>query len=174
MQFLCDATYSVFQNQSNTICSSSQSRNQYFFVKLDTKKQFLQKYSMGKKNNQKFVQIPTGRLKNRIEQLCNQYSIRFLETEESYTSKASSLDLDDIPVFGAKPEGWKASGKRVKRGLYRSATGIEFNADINGAIGIARKVAEQYGFQFDARGFARGVLTMPRRVRLWDIRTIPV
>ncbi len=48
LQFLCDATYSVFQDQSNTICSSSQSRNQYFFVKLDTKKQFLQKYSLFK------------------------------------------------------------------------------------------------------------------------------
>ncbi len=44
LQFLYDSTYSVFQDQSNTICSSSQSRNQYFFVKLDTKKQFLQKY----------------------------------------------------------------------------------------------------------------------------------
>jgi putative transposase len=44
----------------------------------------------------------------------------------------------------------------VKRGLYRSATGIEFNADVNGAIGIARKVAEQYGFQFNARSFALG------------------
>ncbi len=132
-----------------------------------------QESNMGKKNNQKFVQIPTGKLKDRIEELCNQYNIRFLETEESYTSKASNLDLDDITVFGAKPKQWKASGKRVKRGLYRSATGIKFNADINGAIGIARKVAEQYEFQFDARGFARGVLTMPRRVRLWDIRLSP-
>ena len=113
-----------------------------------------QESNMGRKNNQKFVQIPTGKLKDRIEQLCDQYGIRFLETEESYTSKSSSLDLDDIPAFGAKPKGWKPSGKRVKRGLYRSATGIEFNADINGAISIARKVAEQYGFQFDARGFA--------------------
>ncbi len=130
-----------------------------------------QESNMGRKNNQKFVQIPTGKLKDRIEQLCDQYGIRFLETEESYTSKSSSLDLDDIPAFGAKPKGWKPSGKRVKRGLYRNATGIEFNADINGAISIARKaiqrglggfpherlnqeVAEQYGFQFDARGFA--------------------
>ena len=124
--------------------------------------------NMGKKNNQKFVPIPTAKLKDRIQELSTQYGIRFIETEESYTSQASNLDLDDIPVYGEKPEGWKASGRRVKRGLYRSATGIEFNADINGAIGIARKVAEQYGFQFDARGFARGVLTMPRRVKLWN------
>ena len=127
-----------------------------------------QNSNMGKKNNQKFVQISTAKLKNRIEQLCKVHGIRYIETEESYTSKASSLDLDDIPVYGEKPEGWKPSGRRVKRGLYRSAEGIEFNADINGAIGIARKVAKQYEFQFDPRGFARGILTMPRRLRLWS------
>ena len=96
-----------------------------------------------------------------------QNGIRFIETEEGYSSKASSLDLDSIPVFGEKPEWWKPSGRRVKRGLYRSVSGIEFNADVNGAINIARKVAEQYEFRFDPRGFARGVLTMPRRLRLW-------
>jgi len=96
-----------------------------------------QNINMGKKNNQKFVQIPTGKLKNRIEQLCEQYQIRFIETEESYSSLASSLDLDNIPIYGEKPENWKASGRRVKRGLYRSAQGIEFNADINGSINIA-------------------------------------
>ena len=127
-----------------------------------------QESNMGKKNNQKFVQVPTGKLKERIEQLCNEYGIQFIETEESYSSKASSLDLDDIPVFGAKPDGWKPSGTRVKRGLYRSATGIELNADINGAINIARKVAKQYEFNFDPRSFVRGVLTMPMRVKLWD------
>jgi IS605 OrfB family transposase len=126
-----------------------------------------QSANMGKKNNQKFVQVPTAKLKTRIKQLCDVHDIRFIETEESYTSKASNLDLDTIPVYGEKPVGWKPSGKRVKRGLYRSASGIEFNADINGAIGIARKVAKQYEFQFDPRSFARGVLTMPRRLRLW-------
>ena len=92
-----------------------------------------QNSNMGKKNNQKFVQIPTGKLKNRIQQLCEQYQIRFIETEESYSSLASSLDHDDIPIYGEKPENWKASGSRIKRGLYRSAEGVEFNADINGS-----------------------------------------
>ena len=128
-----------------------------------------QNANMGICTNQKFVQIPTSKLKNRIKQLCDEYGIKFVETEESYTSKASNLDNDVIPVYGEKPNGWKASGKRVKRGLYRSAEGIEFNADVNGAIGIARKVAEQYEFNFDARSFVRGVLTMPRRVRFWEV-----
>jgi len=60
--------------------------------------------NMGKKTNQKFVQIPTGRLKDRIAQLCEQHGIKFVETEESYSSKASFVDNDFLPTFGEKPE----------------------------------------------------------------------
>lgn len=67
--------------------------------------------------NQSFVQIPTARLKERIRQLCQQYGILFVETEEAYTSVASYLDGDELPLFGEKPSGYKPSGKRVKRGL---------------------------------------------------------
>jgi IS605 OrfB family transposase len=45
---------------------------------------------LGKKNNQKFVQIPTAKLKGRIAQLCEQSGIVFVETEESYTSRTST------------------------------------------------------------------------------------
>ncbi|WP_367267656.1 transposase [Okeania sp. SIO2C9] len=45
--------------------------------------------NIGKKNNQQFVQIPTAKLKARIAELSEQYGIKFVETEESYTSKAS-------------------------------------------------------------------------------------
>ncbi len=53
---------------------------------------------MGTKNNQKFVQIPTAKLKERINQLCELYGIEFIETEESYTSQASFLDDDFLPT----------------------------------------------------------------------------
>ncbi|MDY7002769.1 MAG: transposase [Cyanobacteriota bacterium] len=56
-----------------------------------------QSIKLGNKTNQKFVQIPTARLKERIEQLCNLYGLQFVETEESYTSKASFLDDDILP-----------------------------------------------------------------------------
>ena len=55
--------------------------------------------------------------------MCEQYGIKFVETQESYTSKASFVDLDILPKFGEKPQGWAASGKRIKRGLYRSNQG---------------------------------------------------
>ena len=120
--------------------------------------------NMGAKTNQKFVQIPTARLKTRIAQLCEQYGIEFIETEESYTSKASFVDRDILPTFGAKPEGWKESGKRVKRGLYRTAQGWLINADCNGAANMARKVAAISGLNLD--GVSRGALAAPQRIKL--------
>jgi putative transposase len=121
--------------------------------------------NMGRQTNQKFVQVPTGKLKDRIAQLCEQHGIRFVETEESYTSKASFLDSDSLPVFGAKPEGWNPSGKRPKRGLYRSSNGTKINADCNGAGNIIRKVAATLGINLD--GVSSGALKTPMRVRLW-------
>lgn len=121
--------------------------------------------NMGKKNNQKFVQIPTFKLKERIKQLCEIYGINFIETEESYTSKSSFLDDDFIPKFGEKPQGWKPSGKRVKRGLYRASCGKLVNADANGAANILAKVETILGFELG--GVSSGALSAPSRVTLW-------
>jgi IS605 OrfB family transposase len=127
--------------------------------------------NLGKKTNQQFVQIPTARLKQRLFQLCDLYGIQFIETEESYTSQASALDRDEIPVFGEKPVQWKPSGKRVKRGLYRTAQNWYVNADANGAWNILAKVARTAGL--DLSGLSRGVLTAPVRVRLWTTHESP-
>jgi putative transposase len=121
--------------------------------------------NMGKKNNQKFVQIPLGKLKDRLNQLCDLHGIKFTETEEAYTSKASFLDGDSLPKYGEKPEVWKASGKRIKRGLYKSADGTVVNADLNGSANILRKVASKLGVNLDQLG--RRVLTTVARVRVW-------
>ena len=117
--------------------------------------------NMGKRNNQNWVQVPTGRLKPRIQQLCEAQGIQFVETEESYTSKTSFLDNDFLPTFGEKPESWKPSGKRVKRGQYKTAQGILINADCNGAANILRKVATQLGLNLVKVG--RAVLNLPKR-----------
>ncbi len=123
--------------------------------------------NMGRLNNQKFVQMPLGKLKDRLKQLCDLHSIRFQETEESYTSKASYLDGDSLPKYGEKPEGWKASGKRIERGLYRSANGSVVNADLNGAANILRKVASNLSIDLGLLG--RRSLTTVARVRLWAL-----
>ncbi|MEQ8461968.1 MAG: zinc ribbon domain-containing protein, partial [Coleofasciculus sp. E1-EBD-02] len=123
--------------------------------------------NMGKLNNQKFVQIPLGKLKDRLEQLCEIYGIHLEVTEEAYTSKASYLDGDSLPKFGEKPEGWKASGKRIKRGLYRSRNNLLINADLNGSANILRKVARKLGIDLNRLG--RRSLTTVARVRLWKL-----
>jgi len=123
--------------------------------------------NMGKVNNQKFVQMPLGKLKDRLKQLCDLHSIRFVETEEAYTSKSSFLDGDSLPKYGEKPIGWKASGKRVKRGLYQSANGSIVNADLNGSANILRKVASNLGLDLSLLG--RRCLTTATRVRLWTL-----
>lgn len=121
--------------------------------------------SMGRKTNQKFVQIPTARLKARIKQLCEVHGIAYIETEESYTSKASFLDNDSLPVYGEKPEGWQSSGKRIKRGLFRSSDFDRINADCNGAANILRKVATTLGL--DLGGVSRGSLRTPIVFPIW-------
>lgn len=126
---------------------------------------FKENANMGRLNNQKFVQMPLGKLKDRLEQLCNKHGIKFEVTEESYTSKASYLDGDTLPKYGEKPDGWKASGRRVKRGLYCSKNGSIINADLNGSANILIKVARKLGIDLNRLG--RRSLTTVARVRLW-------
>ena len=87
----------------------------------------------------------------------------FVKQEESYTSKASFWDRDDIPIYNAdNPQQYRFSGKRVKRGLYRTATGVFLNADINGALNILKKsnVVALTGL------YSRGAVDAPVRIRV--------
>ena len=93
-----------------------------------------QNSDMGKKNNQKFVQMPFARLADYLRYKCEMIGIKFIVHEESYTSKCDALALEPI----GKHETYL--GRRVKRGLFRSSTGKMINADQNGALNILRKV----------------------------------
>ena len=98
--------------------------------------------NLGKRNNQNFVNIPYTKFINQLTYKCQLLGITVITREESYTSKASFLDYDEIPNYKdeVKP---KFSGKRIKRGLYRSATRI-INADVNGAYNIMVKENPNY------------------------------
>ncbi len=100
-----------------------------------------QEANMGKRTNQNFVQIPHARFIAMLTYKAELVGITVKVTEESYTSKASLLDLDPLPVRNESGEKHTFSGKRVKRGLYRASDGRKLNADINGAGNIIRKVA---------------------------------
>lgn len=126
--------------------------------------------NIGAKNNQEFVQIPTAKLKDRIEQLASQSGLNFRETEESYTSQSSFLDDDFLPKYGEKPSQWKASGKRgqkrdgLGRGQYQTADGIRINSDCNGAANILKKVSSQ--LKLSLAKVCRAVLSLPKRYDL--------
>ena len=95
---------------------------------------------IGKQNNQNFVNIPYGQLRNKLEYLCMLNDIVFIKQEESYTSKASFWDKDNIPVYNAdNPKEYPFSGRRLHRGLYKTASSKIINADVNGALNIMRK-----------------------------------
>ena len=99
-----------------------------------------QEIKLGKQNNRKFVQIPHQKLFQMIEYKCKRKGIEVIFREESYTSKASFIDNDFIPEFSIENHGkYKFSGKRVKRGIYRTSAGKKINADINGAYNIMAK-----------------------------------
>ena len=118
---------------------------------------------IGKRNNQNFVNIPYGQLRSKLEYLCKMNGIIFVKQEESYTSKSSFWDRDDIPVYNAdNPREYQFSGKRIHRGQYKTASGKIINADVNGALNIMRKssvvdVNILYG---------RGEVDTPVRIRI--------
>jgi putative transposase len=119
--------------------------------------------NIGKTNNQNFVQIPFWQLRSKLEALCLRYGIQYLEQEESYTSKASFYDQDAIPVYNAdNPTKNKFSGRRIKRGLYKTRDKHLVSSDINGSANILVKSKHRLDFQRVSSGF----LANPLRITI--------
>ena len=124
-----------------------------------------QEINMGGCNNQNFVQIPFHSLRSKLKAMCERYGLNYTEQEESYTSKASAVDGDEIPIYNAdNPKAYPFSGLRVKRGLYRTKDGHLVNSDLNGSLNIGRK-SKHKGFN----RVSRGSLTAPRRINLLEL-----
>ena len=124
---------------------------------------FQRNSNIGKRNNQNFVNIPYGKLRFKLEYLCELNGITFVKQEESYTSKASFWDQDEIPIYNAdNPQTYVFSGKRIHRGLYQTANGHCINADVNGALNIMKKsnVVDLTAL------YARGEVDTPVRIRI--------
>ena len=98
--------------------------------------------NIGRRNNQNFVNIPHTKLFRQLSYKGLLKGIEVIFTEESYTSKASFFDKDYLPKYG-KSDNHKFSGRRIKRGLYRDSKGNIWNADLNGAANIMRKVSDK-------------------------------
>ena len=98
-----------------------------------------QEVSLGKQTNQTFTQIPFTTFISQLTYKCLARGIKVVEQEESYTSKASFLDNDEIPVFKNIQTKPQFSGKRISRGLYKAKDGSLLNADVNGSYNILVK-----------------------------------
>lgn len=101
--------------------------------------------SIGKKGNQNFVQIPYNKFISQLKYKCQLRGIEVVEQEESYTSKASFIDSDVIPVWKNNGKKYKFSGVREKRGLYKTKYGKVINADVNGSYNILVKGLNNLG-----------------------------
>ena len=126
-------------------------------------KDFKRSVNIGKQNNQNFTQLPFGSLREQLQFLCWKYGIEYIEVEESYTSKSSFLDNDELPEYKPEQPYTKGfSGKRIKRGLYQSKNGTVLNADVNGAYNILRKGKQDFTFE----RLPSGLLASPKRIRV--------
>ena len=101
-----------------------------------------QEVNTGKANNQTFTTIPHARFIEMLQYKGELKGITVICTEESYTSKASFLALDDIPSYNSNTKAnYKFSGYRESRGQYKQkGTNVRINADVNGSYNIMRKV----------------------------------
>lgn len=103
-------------------------------------KEWKQGINIGKRNNQNFVQIPFYKLINMLTYKCELSGISVVLNEESYTSKCSFLDSEEL----CKHEEYL--GKRISRGLFKSGDGRIINADVNGSYNILRKVVGEFDY----------------------------
>ena len=124
-----------------------------------------QNVKLGKKTNQKFVSIPYSQFIAKLRYKLESVGISLIETDESYTSKCDHLAYETMEHHT------HYAGQRTNRGLFKSSTGAVLNADVNGCIGIARKV---FGDSVVTQIADRGVGLTPLKINvLMQGRALP-
>ena len=121
-----------------------------------------QDINIGKRNNQNFVNIPHARFIEMISYKAELVGIEVVLTEESYTSKCSFIDNESL----SKKKAYL--GKRVKRGLFKSSSGVKINADVNGSLNIARKVIPNFNINTIKNGIW-GIVVSPIRINPYKL-----
>ena len=114
---------------------------------------------------QTFTFIPHATLLAALRTKCARAGTKFIETEESYTSKKDHLAHE---AMVPKPAGYRWLGSRCNRGSFRSSVGILLHADVNGCIGLGRKVGgEEWLAVFRQKlGASPGARLVPRKVQV--------
>ena len=102
-----------------------------------------QNINLGRTNNQSFTNIPFYTFINQLDYKCKLEGINVKFIEESYTSKCSFLDGESLE------EHENYLGKRIERGLFKSAKGKLINADLNGSLNILKKVVGEFEYPIE-------------------------
>ena len=117
--------------------------------------------NLGKKTNQNFTSIPFGQLYDLLKYKLELNGINYIETEESYTSKCSFIDKEEI----CEHESYM--GRRMRRGLFKSKEGYKYNADINGSLNILRKyLTNQNAYSDKLHEELVNYMTNPRKIKV--------
>ena len=107
--------------------------NQIDTLIIGHNKNWKQYARLGKRTNQNFVLIPFNQLIEKLEYKAQDAGIRIIKAPESYTSKCSFLDCEQISYHSSY------LGERISRGLFQSSNGILINSDVNAGYNIIKK-----------------------------------
>jgi putative transposase len=128
-----------YMHKSSTYIVNHLVSNNVGTLVIGHNKNWKQDTNMRKDDKQTFIQIPFNKFIQMLEYKCQLKGIQVVKQEESYTSKCNFLQQDYIPTFNVDDNLFKPTGKRIKRGLYKSNCGKVINADVNGSYNILRK-----------------------------------
>ena len=123
-----------FLHQSSSLIIKALKERKISTLVIGLNEDWKQGSNMGKQNNQNFVSLPHRKLIDQLVYKCEEVGIEVILTEEAYTSKIDHFIAEEMKHHD------KYAGRCIHRGLFRSSTGIYINADLNGALGIMRKV----------------------------------
>ena len=123
-----------FLHQSSSLVVKALIKRKIETLVIGLNEDWKQGSNIGKKNNQNFLSLPHKQFIDQLVYKCEEIGIEVILTEEAYTSKIDHFISEEMRHHD------KYAGRRIHRGLYRSSTGILINADLNGALGIMRKV----------------------------------
>ncbi|WGI16728.1 transposase [Methanonatronarchaeum sp. AMET-Sl] len=125
-----------------------------------------QNVNLRDKTNQNFVQIPFDKFKQKLKHKLEARGITFELVPESHTSKCSFYDEEAVEHHD------KYVGERVERGLFESSDGTRYNADVNGAVNMARKATGKPNSDLfkSEKGVERAV-DAPQRISLSDLES---
>lgn len=138
-------------------------------VAIGKNEQWKTSVNMGRKNNQSFVQIPHAKFITMLQQKLEAVGIIVQVGEESYTSRASFLDWDEIPIYNPNSnESHQFSGKRIQTKKYKTRDGLVIHADVNGSFNTGRKVLPNFfdGLKSIIERDRGCVVAHPRRINL--------